>query len=127
MSSSNCLVKGNIVKVGSIRNLGSKNKISGNGPAKPDLKVAKIKRKGKYRYVYIKNIGKAKAKANKLGIYIGKKWIKTVKVKAIKAGKSIRIKVFIPKKYRAKVKTFKVDIKNKVKESREKNNARKSR
>lgn len=53
--------------------------------------------------------------------------IKKVTVKSIKAGKTFKVKVVIPKKYRTKkytnnVKTFKVDIKNLVKEINEKNN-----
>ncbi|KZX16779.1 putative outer membrane protein pmp10 precursor [Methanobrevibacter cuticularis] len=94
---------------------------------KPDLKISKIKKSGNYRYVYIKNIGKAAAGKSYLGVYVGKKKVKTVKVGFIKAGKYLKVKVLIAKKYKNKQKVFKVDIKNVVKESNEKNNSLKAK
>lgn len=94
---------------------------------KADLKIAKITKKGNYRYVTVKNVGKKVAGKNKLAIYVGKKKIKTVNVASIRAGKSVKIKVAIPKKYKSKLKTFKVDVSNVVKESNEKNNSLKAK
>jgi len=94
---------------------------------KPDLKITKITRKGNYRYVFVKNIGKKSAGKNTLGVYIGKRLIKEVTVKGIAIGKTHKVRVFIPKKFRTGVKTFKVDIKNVVKESNEKNNSFKAK
>jgi len=93
-----------------------------------DLKITKITKKGSYRYVFVKNIGKAAAGKNTLGVYIGKRLIKKVSVKSIGIGKTLKVTVAIPKKYmtkkyKNKVKTFKVDIKNVVKESNKKNNS----
>jgi len=58
--------------------------------------------------------------------------IKKVTAKSIGVGKTLKIKVAIPKKYMTKkyknmYKTFKVDIRNVVKESNEKNNSLKAR
>jgi len=97
-----------------------------------DLKITKITKKGSYRYVFVKNVGKKSAGKNILGVYIGKKLIKKVTVKAIGIGKTLKVTVAIPKKYmtkkyKNKVKTFKVDIKNVIKESNEKNNSFKAK
>lgn len=94
---------------------------------KADLKIYKIYKKGKYHYVFIKNIGKKTAGQNLLGIYFGKKLIKKVKINSIGVNKYKKVKVYIIKKYRNKIKTFKVDIKNKIKENNKKNNIFKSR
>lgn len=94
---------------------------------KADLKITKITKKGNYRYVTVKNVGKVAAGKNKLAIYVGNKKIKNVNVDSIKVGKSVKIKVAIPKKYKSKLKTFKVDATNAVKESNEKNNSLKAK
>jgi len=87
-----------------------------------DLKLEKINKKsGKY-VVTIKNIGDKDAKTNKLGIFVGKKRIKTVSVPAIKAGKSKNIIVNLPSKYSKNKKTFKVDYNNKIDGIYENNN-----
>jgi len=92
-------------------------------PKKADLKITQITKKGSSYYVVVKNIGKAAAGKNTLGVYVGKKLIKTVSVKSIGIGKNLKVKVVIPKKYLKLVKTFKVDIKNVVKESNKNNNS----
>jgi hypothetical protein len=102
-------------------------KVGSTTAKKSDLKISKIKKSGNYRYVYIKNVGKATAGKSYLGVYVGKKKIKTIKVTSIKAGKYLKIKVTIAKKYKNKQKVFKVDIKNTVKESNEKNNSLKAK
>ena len=95
-----------------------------NTPIKADLKITKITKKGNYRHVTIKNIGK-RSIGNKfyLGVYIGKKRIKSTLIKSLGVGKSREVKVLIAKKYRNKLKTFKADGTNRVKESNEKNNS----
>ena len=100
--------------------------------AKSDLKITKITKKGNTRYVFVKNIGKKSAGKNTLGVYIGKTLIKKVSVKAIGIGKTLKVTVAIPKKYATKkfnnqFKTFKVDIKNVVKESNKNNNSFKAK
>jgi len=95
---------------------------------KADLKITKVFKKGNYRYVTIKNIGKkTTGKKFYLGIYVGKKMIKKVLVKIIPAGKYKKIKVLIPRKYKNKVKTFKADSTNRIKESNKRNNSYNSR
>lgn len=89
-----------------------------------DLKINKISKKGQYKVVTIKNIGDADAKASTMGIYIGKKKIKTVKVPAIKAGQSKNVKVKLASKYNKSKKTFKVDYNNKINEIYEDNNSK---
>jgi len=93
-----------------------------------DLTIAKITKKGNYRHVTIKNIGK-KATGNKfyLGVYDGTKQIKKVLVNSLGAGKSTIVKVPIAKKYENKLKTFKADSTNRIKESNKKNNSLKAR
>ena len=93
-----------------------------------DLKIAKVEKKGNYRYVTIKNIGK-KATGGKfyLGVYDGKTQIQKILVNNLGVGKSTIAKVSIAKKYENKLKTFKADSTNRIKESNEKNNSLKSR
>jgi len=93
-----------------------------------DLKITKVTKKGNIRHVFIKNVGKVAAGKNTLGVYIGKTLIKKVTVKSIGVGKTLKVKVAIPKKFMAKkyinkFKIFKVDIRNVVKESNKKNNS----
>ena len=93
-----------------------------------DLTITKIQKKGNYRYMTIKNIGKKSTDNNfYLDVYVSKKRIKTVLVKSLGVGKSATVKVLIAKKYRNSLKTFKVDITNRVNESNEKNNSRNAR
>lgn len=94
---------------------------------KADLKISKITKKGNYRYVTVKNVGKAKSGKNQIGVYVGKKLIKKANVKALKAGQSTKIKVGIPKKYVKKSKTFHADYRNVVSESKESNNKKKAK
>jgi len=89
-----------------------------------DLKINKISKKGQYRFVTIKNIGDADSKANKIGVYVGKKLIKSVKAPALKAGQSKVVKIKIPSKYAKNKKNFKVDYDNKIDEIYEDNNAK---
>jgi len=126
---------GNNLNSGGTYNFGTNsnsNAINTPTTKKPDLKITKITKKGNYRFVFVKNIGKASAGKNTLGVYIGKTLIKTVSVKSIGVGKTLKVKVVIPKKYMVKkyknmFKTFKVDIRNVVKESNEKNNSFKAK
>ena len=99
---------------------------------KADLKIIKVTKKGNIRFVFVKNIGKVSAGKNTLGVYIGKTLIKKVTVKSIGVGKTLKVKVAIPKKFMAKkyvnkFKIFKVDIRNVVKESNKKNNSFKAK
>jgi len=98
----------------------------------PDLTITKVTKKGNYRYVFVKNIGNSGAGKNTLGVYIGNTLIKTVTVNAIATGKTLRVTVSIPKKYATKAynnqfKTFKVDIRNVVREINENNNSFKAK
>ena len=116
------------IKVGSANDPPNKNPNTPASTKKADLKITKITKKGNYRYVTIKNIGKkATAKKFYLGVYVGKKLIKKVLVKILGVGKSATIKVLIAKKYKAKLKTFKADSTNSIIESNEKNNSLKTR
>ncbi|MCL2116620.1 MAG: hypothetical protein FWH29_10430 [Methanobrevibacter sp.] len=90
--------------------------------SKPDFKISKTTKNGNTHKVYITNFGKKTASKSTLGIYDGKKLIKKVNVKSIGAGKTAEIKVTLPKTYKNKIKTFKADYTNVVKESNEKNN-----
>ena len=87
-----------------------------------DLTITMMYKKDNTYSAYIQNIGKKTAEKNKLSIYDGKKLIKQVNVKSIKAGKGTEVKFSIPKKYKNKVKTFKVNSTNKIKESNKNNN-----
>jgi hypothetical protein len=114
------------LKLNSI-NIDFKSSIGGSNSKLADLTVTKVTKKDSYHYVTIKNVGKKSAGKNHLGIYVGKKNIKTLNVKSLGAGKHTTVKVLIPKKNRNVMKTFQVDINNVVKESNERNNALKSR
>jgi hypothetical protein len=97
-----------------------------------DLKITKIVKKGISHFISVKNAVKVTAKKSVLGVYYGSTLIKTASVKAIKAGNTLVVKVLIPTKYRTKelntkYKTFKLDIKNAVKESNEINNSKKAK
>lgn len=93
-----------------------------------DLRITKLTRKGSYQYIIIKNNGiratnfKSWGNKNYLGVYVGKKLIKKVTIKTIGAKKFLKVKIFIPKKYRNRLKTFKVDIDHAIRESNKKNN-----
>jgi len=93
----------------------------------PDLKVTKVTKKGNYHYITVTNIGKKSATKNHLGVYVGKKKIKTLNIKSLDSGKSTTIKVLLPKKHRGVIKTFKADINNIIKEINKKNNVLKAR
>ncbi|KZX16327.1 CAP domain-containing protein [Methanobrevibacter filiformis] len=92
---------------------------------KADLIIKSISKKGNIYAVTIKNNGSANAGKNELVVKVGKKIIATKKVPALKAGKSSqKIKIVINKKYKNKTKNFIVDSKNKITESKEKNNSK---
>jgi len=101
------------------------NKVAGSYSSNniADLTIAKITKKYNTYTVYIKNIGK-KSTGNKfyLGVFDGTKQITRVLVNSLGAGKSTIVKVLIAKKYENKLKTFKVDSTNRIKESNKKNN-----
>ncbi|MCL2115236.1 MAG: hypothetical protein FWH29_03335 [Methanobrevibacter sp.] len=90
----------------------------------PDLKLEKISKKSGQYVVNIKNTGDANAKANKIGVYVNKKLIKTVTIPSIKAGKSKNVGVKVDSKYNKSKKTFKIDYNNKINEIYENNNAK---
>jgi len=93
----------------------------------PDLTISKISKKGTKHVVTVKNIGDANAKANKMGIFVGKKRIKTVSVSALKPGQSKNVNVKLPSKYSKNTKTFKLDYNNKIDEVYKDNNSKKAR
>ena len=123
------------VAKGNLGSRGTQNTDDNVNTPKSDLTITKItkdKKKANVRYVFIKNIGKKASGKFVLGVYIGKKLIKKVNVNSIKAGKPLKVKIVIPKKYMTKkyknmVKIFKLDIKNVVKESNEDNNSKKAK
>jgi len=105
----------------------SSNSSKNNEVLKADLKISKIAKNGNTHRVYIKNVGKKTAGKSYLGIYDGKTLVKRVTVKSIGIGKTIEVKVSLAQKYKNKIKTFKADYTNVVKESNEKNNIFKSK
>ncbi|MCL2114656.1 MAG: hypothetical protein FWH29_00365 [Methanobrevibacter sp.] len=100
---------------------------SSSSSNKADLKIAKVSKKGNTHTVFIKNSGKKAAAKSVLGVYDGKTLIKKVNVKAIAKGKTVQVKVPLAAKYKNKIKTFKADYNNKIKESNEKNNDKKAK
>jgi predicted outer membrane repeat protein len=105
-------------------------KVSSNGNSntsinKADLKITKILKKSNTHTVFIKNVGKKNAGKNVLGVYDGRKLIKKVNVKSIGTGKTVQVKVTLDEKYKNKIKTFKADMTNIVKESNKNNNIKK--
>ena len=88
----------------------------------PDLTISKVTKKGNTHTVFIKNTGKKVAGKSVLGVYEGNKLIKKVNVKAIAKGKTVQVNVPLNAKFKNKVKTFKADYNNKIKESNKKNN-----
>jgi hypothetical protein len=95
---------------------------SSNNKKLADLTITKITKKGNTHTVFIKNIGKKSAGSSYLGVLNGKNLIKKANVKAIGIGKTIQVKVTLDKKYSTKLKTFKVDYYNKIKENNKNNN-----
>jgi len=93
--------------------------------AKSDLTISKIVKKSTNTYeITVKNIGERGSAQNYLGIYVGTKLIKTAQVYYLNAGQSHKITITLNSKYSKSTKNFKVDYKNVVKESNEKNNAK---
>ncbi|MCL2116622.1 MAG: hypothetical protein FWH29_10440 [Methanobrevibacter sp.] len=92
-----------------------------------DLKISKVSKKGNTHTVHIKNIGQNIASKSYLGIYDGETLIKRVVAKSIGIGKTTSVKVSLAAKYKNKIKTFKADYTNVVKESNEKNNILKAK
>jgi len=93
----------------------------------PDLTISKIAKGANTHVIFIKNVGLVNSKKSVLGVYDGKKLIKKANVKAIGKGKTVFVIVTLAKKFKNKIKTFKADYNNKIKESNEKNNIRKAK
>jgi len=113
------------LSTGNLPNYSSSSSNSKN--LKADLKIVKTTKSGNTHKVYIKNIGKKAAGKSVLGVFDGKKLIKKVSVKAIAKGKTVQVKVTLPGKYKNKIKSFKTDAGNLIKESNEKNNVLKTK
>ncbi|MCL2115241.1 MAG: right-handed parallel beta-helix repeat-containing protein [Methanobrevibacter sp.] len=120
-------VNNNVLLKGTVINIGSNNVVSNNDNTMADLKITKITKSGNTHRVYIKNIGKKAAGKSILGVYDGKKLIKKVNVKTIAKGKTLELKVPIAAKYKNRIKTFKTDYNNKIKESNDNNNVLKAK
>jgi len=82
-------------------------------PKQANLKITKVTKKANSHYVLVKNSGDKASVKSTLGVYIDKTLIKKVNVKALAIGKSLQVKVTIPKKYLSEthkntIKTFKL-------------------
>ena len=94
---------------------------------KPDLTISKISKKINTHTIFIKNIGMATSGKSVLGVYQGNKLIKIANVKAIGAGKTVQVKVTLDRKFSSRIKTFRADATNKIKESNKNNNIMRAR
>ena len=92
-----------------------------------DITISKVTKKGNSHTVFIRNIGKVNAGRSVLGVYDGNKLIKKVNVKAIAKGKTVQVKVTLDRKFNTRIKTFRADVTNKIKESNKNNNIKKVR
>jgi len=82
-------------------------------PKQANLKITKVTRKANSHYVLVKNSGDKASVKSTLGVYIDNTLIKKVNVKPLAIGKSLQVKVTIPKKYLSEthkntIKTFKI-------------------
>jgi hypothetical protein len=118
-------VKVNKITITFDKNIGTFSSSGLSSNNKADLTISKITKKGNTHTVFIKNIGKKNAPKSYLGVYDGKKLIKKVYIQSIGRDKTVQVKVILDKKYKNKIKTFKVDYNNKIKESNKKNNIKK--
>ncbi|WP_169805411.1 CARDB domain-containing protein [Methanobrevibacter cuticularis] len=96
----------------------------------PNLRISKIVKKSNFFYITVKNSGDFKAESNYLGVYVQKsyfdkqKFVKKIRIPALKPGQSKKIKFSMNKKYKKYLKKASVDYKKRINEIYKYNNSR---